>query len=268
VPGGWAGTPMIIRLCRRLYEVLATAMTSLPATTRHTVCSKRSTLLPCSSVVGVTALAFVNLKPGTGKTTSAVLLSAALHAHSRRVLLVDADPGASALRWSDLAGGFPFAIAGLAKRTILRDLVTLVARTDVDHVVIDTPQLEDHAAIAHGAMSYADHWVVPLAPAGIEVDRMTGVADHMDQVDAVRTTPADRMVLLTRTNRPWATRTGPDADVRQVLTDRGYDVLTTQVPHHDGLYRQTFGTPLDFIDETAFPRLADELLAHAVRVMA
>jgi chromosome partitioning protein len=216
----------------------------------------------------MTAYTFVNLKPGTAKTTSAVLLCSALHARDRRVLLVDADPGASALRWSDLAGGFKFAIAGLAKRTVLRDLVTLVAQMDVDHVIIDTPQLEDHAAITHGAMTYADHWIVPLAPAGIEIDRMTGVTDHMDQVDATRQTPADRMVLLTRTNRPWSTRTGPDAEVRAVLTDRGYDVLTTQVPHHDGLYRQTFGTPLDFIGETVFPQLADELLTRAVRTVA
>jgi chromosome partitioning protein len=216
----------------------------------------------------VSSYAFTNLKPGVGKTTCAVLLCAALHARNRRVLLVDADPGASAQRWADLAGGFPFPIASLAKRTIQRDLDTLVTRVDGEDVVIDVPQLEDHAVIARGALSYANRWVVPLAPCGIEVDRMAGVDAYMDQVDAIRRTPADRMVMLTRTNRARPTRTGPDAEVRAVLTDRGYNVLNTQVPHTDSLYRQTFGTPLDFIDDTVFPRLVDELVARAARTVS
>lgn len=51
--------------------------------------------------------AFVNLKPGVGKTTSAVWLAHALHESGFSPLLVDSDPASSALRWSELAGGFP-----------------------------------------------------------------------------------------------------------------------------------------------------------------
>lgn len=51
--------------------------------------------------------AFVNLKPGVGKTTSAVWLAHALHESGLSPLLVDSDPASSALRWSELAGGFP-----------------------------------------------------------------------------------------------------------------------------------------------------------------
>ena len=49
-------------------------------------------------------IAFVNAKPGTGKTTSAVWLAHAFVAEGRPVFLIDADPAASALEWSDLAG--------------------------------------------------------------------------------------------------------------------------------------------------------------------
>jgi chromosome partitioning protein len=207
----------------------------------------------------MTSYAFVQQKPGTTKTTSAVLLAASLHDAGRRVLLVDADPGMSAQRWSDLAGGFPYAFAALAKRTVLRDLRALVGRMAIDDVVIDTPQLEDHAQIAYGVMGYADRWIVPIAPAGIEVDRMGQVATHMDAVDAGRGTPADRVVLLTRTNRAYPTKTGPDADVRQALGSLGWHVLATQVPLVDSLYRQTFGTPLDFASDTAYPTVVKEL---------
>jgi chromosome partitioning protein len=44
------------------------------------------------------SLALANLKPGAGKTTSAVWLAHALAYAGNRVLLVDADPSGSALK--------------------------------------------------------------------------------------------------------------------------------------------------------------------------
>ena len=58
---------------------------------------------------------FANLKPGTGKTTSAVWLAHAFAEAGHGVLLADADPAQSALQWADLAGGFPFRVAELAR---------------------------------------------------------------------------------------------------------------------------------------------------------
>jgi chromosome partitioning protein len=45
-------------------------------------------------------LAVVNLKGGTGKTTSATALAMSLSARGR-TLLIDADPQGSALAWSE-----------------------------------------------------------------------------------------------------------------------------------------------------------------------
>lgn len=59
-------------------------------------------------------LVTVNLKGGTGKTTSAVYLALAL-ARCGRTLLIDADPQQSALRWSELARVFPGSVADLVK---------------------------------------------------------------------------------------------------------------------------------------------------------
>ena len=53
------------------------------------------------------SLALANLKPGTGKTTSAVWLAYVFAQAGNRVLLVDADPSGSALEWSDLAAMYP-----------------------------------------------------------------------------------------------------------------------------------------------------------------
>ena len=58
------------------------------------------------------SLALANLKPGTGKTTSAVWLAHVLAQAGNSVLLVDADPSGSALEWSDLAAMDPQAPSG------------------------------------------------------------------------------------------------------------------------------------------------------------
>src|SRR5260370_40323784 len=53
------------------------------------------------------SLALVNLKPGTGKTTSAVWLAHVFAQAGNSVLLGDADPSGSALEWADLAAMYP-----------------------------------------------------------------------------------------------------------------------------------------------------------------
>jgi hypothetical protein len=53
------------------------------------------------------SVALANLKPGTGKTTSAVWLAHVFAQAGNSVLLVDADPSGSALEWSDLAAMYP-----------------------------------------------------------------------------------------------------------------------------------------------------------------
>src|SRR5216684_8165393 len=107
------------------------------------------------------SLALANLKPGTGKTTSAVWLAHVFAQAGNSVLLVDADPSGSALEWSDLAAmypglpplaAFPFRIVALPSRELHRRIPEIALTDDV--VIIDAPQLEDHAGIARSAMRY------------------------------------------------------------------------------------------------------------------
>jgi chromosome partitioning protein len=199
--------------------------------------------------------AFVNLKPGVGKTTSAVWLAHALHERGIPPLLIDGDPAASALRWSDLAGGFPFPVVSLPVGDVHRRVDDLA--TGRVAVVLDAPQLEDHVRITRSVMRYANEWIIPLMPAPIEVDRMAPLQGEMADVQSLRDRPARTAVLLNRTNREQATRTGPDADAREVLAEQGYEVLATQIPRLD-LYSQSFGRPVNPAD-TAYMDLADEL---------
>ena len=139
------------------------------------------------------SIAVANLKPGTGKTTSAVWLAHVFARAGNSVLLVDADPSGSALEWSDLAAmdprvtpreAFPFRVVALPSRELHRRLPGIAREDDV--VIIDTPQVEDHAGIARSALRYAGEIVIPCAPTPIEINRTTPVRDEIAEVEPAR----------------------------------------------------------------------------------
>lgn len=197
-------------------------------------------------------VAFVNLKPGTGKTTSAVWLAHAFHERGMPVLLADADPAASALEWSDLADGFPFRIIGMPSKELHRRIPE-IARPD-EVVVIDVPQMEDHKGIARSALRLADELVIPIAPHGIEINRMAPVQDEIEDIQPLRNEPARVSVLINRINRSSTTH----VETREDLTDDGWHVLTTMIPFVNR-YSQSFGLPVT-ARATEFEALAEELL--------
>jgi chromosome partitioning protein len=212
------------------------------------------------------SVALLNLKPGTGKTTSAVWLAHIFVQAGRQVLLVDADPSGSALEWSDLAAmdpgvppraAFPFRIVALPSRS-LHQRVPEIAHAD-DVVIIDAPQLEDHAGIARSAMRYADEILIPCAPSPIEINRTTPVRDEITEVDAIRDTPVRSAVLLNR----CITRANSTANGREVLEGLGYDVLRTAVPRLE-VYAQSFGMPIPEIGRDVWRGVAHDLIERCV----
>jgi chromosome partitioning protein len=212
------------------------------------------------------SVALLNLKPGTGKTTSAVWLAHIFVQAGRQVLLVDADPSGSALEWSDLAAmdpgvppraAFPFRIVALPSRG-LHQRVPEIAQAD-DVVIIDAPQLEDHAGIARSAMRYADEILIPCAPSPIEINRTTPVRDEITEVEAIRDTPVRSAVLLNR----CITRANSTANGREVLEGLGYDVLRTAVPRLE-VYAQSFGMPIPETGRDVWRGVAHDLIERCV----
>src|SRR5436190_4336687 len=212
------------------------------------------------------SVALLNLKPGTGKTTSAVWLAHVFVQAGKQVLLVDADPSGSALEWSDLAAmnpevppkaAFPFRIVALPSRG-LHQRVPEIAHND-DVVIIDAPQLEDHAGIARSAMRYVDEILIPCAPSPIEINRTTPVRDEITEVDAVRDKPARSAVLLNR----CVARANSTADAREALEGLGYDVLGTAVPRLE-VYAQSFGMPIRRPGRDVWSNVARELIERCL----
>lgn len=180
-----------------------------------------------------------NLKGGTGKSTTAILLALALARTNKRVLLVDADhANTTAWAWSELAGDawpanvpvFQWPSQHLSKR--IRD-----AEGTFDHLVIDTGPHD--SAILRQALAVTDMLVMPLAPTGNEVERLAPTLAAAAEIGVLRPN-LTLAVLLTRT----VPRTRSREEVRQVLDGRGLWVLETEVPRREAI-AQAFGTVPD-----------------------
>jgi chromosome partitioning protein len=122
-------------------------------------------------------------------------------------------------------------------------------------VIIDAPQLEDHAGIARSALRCADEILIPCAPSPIEINRTTPVREEINEIAAFQERPARSAVLLNR----CVARANSTADARDALQDLGYDVLRTAVPRLE-VYAQSFGLPISGTGREVWRHVAHDLI--------
>jgi chromosome partitioning protein len=111
-------------------------------------------------------IAAINEKGGTGKTTIATNIATALHRQGKRVLLIDADPQATATDWraaSPEGADLPKVV------TVDRpqDLETALRGLVADVVLIDTPARASQLAAA--VVRVAHVALIVLQPSGADV---------------------------------------------------------------------------------------------------
>jgi chromosome partitioning protein len=122
-------------------------------------------------------IAVANHKGGAGKTTLAMLLAGQLASDTYRVAVVDTDPQASALVWSQAGDGkFPAKVVAAKAATLPAVLAELA---DFDAVFIDCPP-NAVAAETLAAIDAAHLVVVPCIPAMLDywaTDALLNAAD-------------------------------------------------------------------------------------------
>lgn len=126
-----------------------------------------------------------------------------------------------------------------------------------DVVVIDAPQIEDHAAIAQAAIRAASEVVVPVAPTPIEIARSAPVRGQVVRAAADGSRTPRIVVLLNR----CVTGANSTSYAREALTGLEYDVLSYTVPRLE-MYAQSFGGPVPGRDPI-WELIARELLDRA-----
>lgn len=198
-------------------------------------------------------LVAANLKGGTTKTTSVAFLAHALAQRGRRVVVIDADPQGSALRWQGMAG-WPIPVMGLASTTLHRQLWGVVDPARFDLVVVDTPPLEERDGIVASALRVATDVIVPMAPTMMELDRIGPVWAAVESAAGHRDDDPTVTVLLTRV----IPRASSTEAIRATLAGQGRQVLATTVPRRES-YAQAFGAPVD-PEDGPYGEVATELM--------
>lgn len=119
-------------------------------------------------------LAILSRKGGTGKTTIAVHLSVAAAQAGYTTALVDLDPQASAVSWSDKRDAeTPVVISAHASR--LPDLLEKAEENGVDFAIIDTAAHAETSALA--AARAATIALIPCRPASLDLLAINATVD-------------------------------------------------------------------------------------------
>lgn len=141
----------------------------------------------------VLAIAVVNLKGGSGKTTLVVTLGTCLHRAGHRVLLVDADKQGSLAEWArqgEASRADNPRVVAMDVRSLQRGIDGIAQEADV--CIIDTPPRL--AAAARGAILEADLVLVPTVPGGPDAWALRTTLDVVAEAQTLR--PELRAVVV------------------------------------------------------------------------
>lgn len=134
----------------------------------------------------------VNLKGGVGKTTTALYFAEAAKAEGHAPIVIDADSERSALEWAS-QGKLSFEVVTAEKDALARQARLLEKTGRV--VIIDTPP--NNREVLWAASAVADHVVVPVAPTGVDVNRLRATLEMLLDVEAIKGA-LDTSILFTR----------------------------------------------------------------------
>ena len=126
-------------------------------------------------------ISVVNRKGGTGKTTTAVNLAAAIAEKGYKVLLIDADPQGSVQTWQGLGKNDRFSVLHHPKPTFHKDIDSLSGT--YKHTVIDAPPAFDE--IIRSILMASSLAIVPIGPSQLDIWSSVDMIDLLKQARKV-----------------------------------------------------------------------------------
>jgi chromosome partitioning protein len=206
-------------------------------------------------VIGV-----VNQKGGTGKSTIATNLAAHLACQGKHVLLVDADPQATALDWAAVRNGTEphVSVIGLPIRNLHEEIKVL--RDKYDLIIIDGGGRITESARA--AVAVADFIIVPTRPSQPDVASTQGFFEQVVREVAAIKGEVKGAILVTMSKR--GTVIGQKSE--DYLQGLGYPVFDI-VLHDSVAYQEALARGLSVVEHDRTHKAAQEMEAFVAELI-
>ncbi|MEE3624110.1 ParA family partition ATPase [Nitrospirillum sp. BR 11752] len=183
-------------------------------------------------------VAVLTQKGGAGKTTLALHLAGEWARSGASVLLVDADPQASAQDWAEQRARAGrrrlFGMVGLARETLHREVPDLAR--GVTHVVIDGPPRT--TALVRSALLAAERVLVPVQPSGFDVWASQAMLDLVAEARVYRPELKAHFVVNRRVVRTRIAR-----EVQRAIASLGVPALEASLAQRV-IYAEAAGSGL------------------------
>lgn len=181
-----------------------------------------------SIIVSMYVITFANPKGGSGKTTSAMLLAEQIALSGGRVAILDLDPNANILAWSQVrtkeGRAVPFAVHARPQADETVELIDALAESS-DYLIIDLEGSKDQ--IVTFALSRTDLCVIPLDGSPMEARQAAAAVRLVQTTSNMIRTPIAYTLLFTRTNAAF--QTTDERDVRQEMELNAIPTLSVRI---------------------------------------
>ncbi len=202
-------------------------------------------------------ITFSSLKGGTGKTSLSVHLAHVIALSGSRVILIDADPQASASDWAAAREDKPpFPVVGMARDTLHRDLGELTK--DYAHAVIDTPPRV--SALARSAILAADLVLIPVQPSSYDVWAAAETVKLIEEAQQFKPEVRAAFVINRR-----IVNTSIGSEVAAALADYSPQILDTAIAQRVSFAEASAGYTV--LEDAPKSAAADEVRALADNVL-